>query len=69
MTESLTVSDLRRLEAVGNKAKALNRFRELDEIKFMKNNLKKSEIESLYNPDCKTFCLNFLVDKLQGLQT
>lgn len=67
MFEPLNPSDLRRLESVKKKAKALNRFRELDEIKFMQNNLKKAEIESLYSPDCETFCLNFLVKKLQGL--
>ncbi len=67
MMESLTASDLRRLESVKVKANYLNRHRELDEIRFMRNNLKKAEIESLYNPDCKTFCLKFLVEKLQGL--
>ena len=67
MTEPLTVKDLRRLETVKTKAKALNRFRELDEIKFMQNNLKKSEIESLYYPDCESFCTKFLLDKLQGI--
>ena len=67
LMESLTAADLRRLETVKTKAKALNRFKELDEIKFMQNNLKKAEIESLYYPDCTSFCTRFLVDKIQGI--
>lgn len=67
MTESLGPSDLRRLETVKERARNLGRFREIDEIKFMQNNLKKAEMEALYNPDCKAFCTRFLLDKLQGL--
>lgn len=63
----LTAKDLKRLDGLKTRAKFLNRQKELDEIIFMQNNLKKSEIEALYNPDCKTFCQRFLVNKLQGL--
>lgn len=67
MMESLTSADLRRLDTVKKRAKLLNRFKEIDEIKFMQNNLKKAEIESLYYPDCTLFCTRFLVEKLQGI--
>ena len=63
----LTAKDVKRLDGLKSRAKSLNRQKELDEIKFMQNNLKKSEIEALYNPDCNTFCKTFLVNKLQGL--
>ena len=67
MMESLTVADVRRLETVKKRARSLSRFREIDEIKFMQNNLKKAEIESLYYPDSTSFCKRFLVEKLQGI--
>lgn len=65
--ESLTPSDLKRLEGVKERARNLKRFKEMDEIKFMQNNLKKAEMEALYSPDCKSFCTRYLVNKLQGL--
>lgn len=67
MMKSLTPADLRRLDTVKKRAKPLNRFKEIDEIKFMQNNLKKSEIEALYYPDCTSFCTRFLIEKLQGI--
>lgn len=66
MEEPLSLSDLQRLEKLKTKAKLLNRHNELNEITFMQNNLKKAEIESIYCHDSKSFCLKFLVEKLQG---
>ncbi len=67
MIESLCPADFKRLETVKSKAKALNRFKEVDEIKFMQNNHKKAEMECLYYPDSTAFCTKFLLDKLQGV--
>ena len=67
MIESLNPTDFRRLESVKLRAKSLNRFKELAEIKFMQNNHKKAEMECLYNPDSTAFCTKFLLNKLQGV--
>jgi len=66
--ESLTQTELKRLEPLKARAKSLNRIQEYQEITFMQNNMKKAEIEALYYPDSMAFCTGFLVDKLvQGL--
>lgn len=65
--ESMSLSDLKRLESMKNRAKLLGRMEEFSEIVFMQNNMKKAEIEALYHPDSSAFCTRFLVDKLQGL--
>lgn len=67
MLESLNSTDFRKLDTVKLRAKSLNRFKEVDEIKFMQNNHKKAEMECLYNPDSTAFCTKFLLDKLQGV--
>lgn len=65
--EKLNPADLKRLETVKSRAKALKRFQELDEIRFMQNNHRKAEMECLYTPDSTAFCTKFLLDKLQGV--
>lgn len=71
--QPITSSDLKRLEGVYGRGKAANLFSELEEIRFMRNNLKKYEIECLYDEtyagayDGFCFCEKFLLKKLQGL--
>lgn len=65
--EALSKTEIRRLDSVLERAKILGRQAEENEIIFMRNNLKKAEIEALYSPDGFSFCHKYLLQNLQGL--